>query len=158
MTRFLDAKGACLSYLRFSPHEYQTLSNLTIQKELGDCNLPTFKRLLVSGLKETDPGLAQRIVRLRGRRLELLYYHFRERKPPVPSATPYDLDAEERALVVEACVSAPFPVRLVRPFKNVLIGQFEETRPELAQKLRWLSGHQFERLYNQAVGREWWGA
>ena len=49
----------------------------------------------------------------------------------------------------------PFPVRLVRPFKNVLIDQFEETRPELAQKLRWLSGQQFERLYNQAVGREW---
>ncbi len=146
-----------MSYLRFSPDEYQTLCNLILQKRLGDHNLPVFKRLLVSGLNETDRELARRVARLRGRRLEMLYYHFRERTPPVRLSTPYDLDPEERAIVAEACQSTPFPVRLVRPFKNVLIGQFEETRPELAQKLRWLSGHQFERLYNQAVGREWWG-
>jgi hypothetical protein len=146
-----------LSYLRFSPDEYRTLSHLFVLKRLGDHNLPAFKRLLVAGLNETDRQLARQVARLRGRRLEMLYYHFRERTPPVRPSMPYDLDPEERATVVEACQSTPFPVRLVRPFKNVLISQFEDTRPELAQKLRWLSGHQFERLYNQAVGREWWG-
>jgi hypothetical protein len=144
-----------LSYLRFSPVEYQTLCNLCVQKRLGAHNLPAFKRLLVSGLNETSRDLARRVARLRGGKMELLYYHFRERTPAARPSMPFDLDEEERATVVEACQSTPFPVRLVRPFKNVLIDQFEETRPELAQKLRWLSGQQFERLYNQAVGREW---
>ena len=147
-----------MSYLRFLPDEYRILSNLCGQMRLGSQNLAPFKRLLVAALEETHQDLARRIARLRGRRLELLYYHFREPTPTVRLSEPYDLDPEERAVVAEACQTTPFPVRLVRPFKKVLIHQFEETRPELAQKLRWLSGHQFERLYNQAVGREWWGA
>ena len=58
----------------------------------------------------------------------------------------------------EACVSAPFRVRFVRPFKSVLVELFQEEWPDLARKLTALSGHKFERLYEQLLERRREGA
>ncbi len=55
-------------------------------------------------------------------------------------------------------MSAPFPVRFVRPFQGLLAEMLERGRPDLAKKVARMSGYQFERLYNKALGREWWGA
>jgi hypothetical protein len=144
-----------VAYLRFTPDEYRTLRDLHRRHGLDGRNLPSFKRLLVEALRGVSGHLARRITSLRGRRLELLYFHFRTRPPTVVR---HDLNAEELRLVEEACVSAPFPVRFVKPFKGLLAEMLERSRPELAEKIARMSGYQFERLYNRAVGREWWGA
>jgi hypothetical protein len=144
-----------VAYLRFTPEEYHTLCEMSRRHGLGGRNMPAFKRLLVEALSGVSFNLARRVANLRGRRLELLYFHFR---PRPAAAIRHDLTAPELRLVEEACVAAPFPVRFVKPFKGLLVEMLERSRPELADKVARMSGYQFERLYNRAVGREWWGA
>jgi len=142
-----------LSYLRFTPHDFATLTSLCRQHRLGERNLPTFKRLLVAALEAVAPELGRRVAGLRGSRLELLFHHFRDRTPLLPRAEPPEFTPEELVAVAEACQATPFPVRLVRPFKGVLIERFEGEWPDLARKLRWLSGQEFELLYGQLGSR-----
>jgi len=138
-----------LSYLRFTPDEYRTLADLCRHHGLGNQSQPAFKRLLVEALRAPRPALADRVVRLRRRQLDLLYWHFRERTTPPVKGGSDDFTRDELRLIAEACVSAPFRVRFVRPFKAVLVELFQEEWPELAFKLDALSGHRFERLYEQ---------
>lgn len=139
-----------MSYLRFTPGEYRTLSELSARQALSRRHQSAFRRLLVASLRQADPALAGRIARLSRDKANLLYWHFREHTPAAP-APPTQFTAQELRLVAEACVKAPFPVRFVRPFKDMLIELFEEEWPALARKLAGLSGLQFERLYAQVV-------
>jgi hypothetical protein len=50
-------------------------------------------------------------------------------------------------------VTAPFHVRFARPFKRLLVELLEGPLPRLAQKVARMSGHQFERLYEQLSQR-----
>jgi hypothetical protein len=143
-----------LSYLRFTPPEYRAVASACGRFRLVDHDLPTFHLLLVAALGPL-PGLAGRIAGLRGRRLEILYLHFRERQRPA-AAGRHDLTFEELHLLAVACDTAPFRVRFARPFQSVLVELFEGARPELARKLAALSGRHFNRLYNRALGRGWW--
>ena len=138
-----------MSYLRFTPDEYRTIARLCREHDLGGRHQPAFRRLLVEALRNACPALADRIARLGKAKLGVLYWHFRERTPTIrtrPQFTTQDL-----RLIVEACLTAPFRVRLVRPFKHVLIELFQEEWPALARKLARLSGHQFEELYEEVV-------
>jgi hypothetical protein len=147
-----DAKGHPLSHLRFTPDEYRTLSELCARQALNRRHQPAFHRLLVASLRRADPALADRIARLSRDKVNLLYWHFRGQTPAAP-APPAQFTSQELRLVAEACVKVPFPVRFVRPFKEMLVELFEEELPALARKLAGLSGQQFERLYAQVVCR-----
>jgi hypothetical protein len=138
-----------LSYLRFTPDEYQTMADLCRWQRLGRLHQPAFRRHLADALKDINPDLAKRIARLGRAKLSVLYWHFRERTLVVKSPTQFT--TQDLQLVAEACVTAPFPVRLVRPFKTVLVELFQDDWPGLARKLARLSGHQFEQLYEQVV-------
>ncbi len=140
-----------MSYLRFAPDDYRALVHACCQLDPGSHRRPAFKRLLVESLEGASPTLAERIARLRSSEVRLLHDHFRERSRPVNPW--HDFAPEELRALEEACAAAPFTVRFVRPFKRFLAEQFQETWPELARKVSWLSGHQFERLYEQLTAR-----
>jgi hypothetical protein len=144
-----------LSFLRFTPTEYRLLCSACVRFDLAVDGLSNFRRLLVLALGEESPNLARRIEKLRLREVELLYYHFR---PRPEAAVRHDLTDEELSLFAEVCTSASLPVRFVRPFQKTLVESLTGWQPELATKVDRLSGYAFERLYNQAVGRECWGA
>ena len=146
-----------MSYLRFTPDEYRTISRLCHRLRLGRQHRPGFKRLLLQALSSAAPALAKRIARLRRSELGLLYDHFQERIGPAigadcPAGPRHDFTPEELQTLLDAFAGPPSQVRFVRPFKNVLVEMFAESSPELAQKLARMSGHQFERLYEQACG------
>jgi hypothetical protein len=136
-----------LRYLRFSPDDYRRLATLWHELIRDGHPQTAFKRLLIEALSGLSPNLAGRITRLHRDEFGILSNHFRER---THSARGHDLTAEELQAVLEACVSPPFRVRFVRPFKDVLVELFQETWPELSRKVARLSGHQFERLYEHA--------
>jgi len=148
-----------LSYLRFTPDEYRTIAGLCRRLRLGRQHRPGFKRLLVQALASVAPELGKRLARLRRSELGLLYNQFQERIGPGPGASAntgprHDFTPAELQTVLDACVTPPSPVRFVRPFKHVLVELFAESAPELAQKLAHMSGHQFERLYEQACEQQ----
>jgi len=144
-----------LSHLRFTPEDYGMIANLCCQQGLGGLPEPAFKRRLVESMKEVAPALSDRLARLRRDQFNLLARHFRQR-PATPKRI--DFTAEEMQTLTAACVTSPFSVRFVRPFQRLLVEMLAGPSPDLARKVAHLSGHQFERLYNQAVGREWWSA
>ena len=147
-----------MSYLRFTPDEYRTIADHCRRLGLGNRHQPAFRRLLVGSLRGQSHALAARISRLGRGKLNLLYWHFRERTPLVAKCCPYEFTRVEMQLVEEACVMVPFPVRFVRPFKSLLIELFQEEWPDLARKLACLSGQKFERLYEQVYERRREGA
>jgi hypothetical protein len=147
-----------LSHLRFTPDEYRTIADLCRRHGLGHRSQPVFNRLLGALLCGRHPELADRLCRLRRGQLDLLYWHFRERTSPPWNAYPQEFSGDELRLLAEACAAAPFRVRFVRPFKSVLVELFQEEWPELARKLSALSGHKFERLYEQLCERRREGA
>jgi hypothetical protein len=142
-----------LSYLRFTPNAYQTLSSTCTRLDLSKHNLPTFRRLLTLALADVSPELARLLERLRPAEAELLYYHFR---PHPAAAVRHDLTDEELSTFAEVCGAMAFLVRFVRPFQRTFVETLEELEPELAAKVDRLSGYAFEQLYNRAVGRECW--
>jgi hypothetical protein len=109
--------------------------------------------LLPQALRRDFPQLAQRTARLGQAKAQLLYFHFR---PRTSSPREHKLSADEVQILSKVCREAPFRVRMVRQFKGVIVELLEALHPELAPKVDSLSSHQFERLYNQAVGRAWW--
>ena len=138
-----------MSYLRFTPDEYRTLVISCARLEPGSHRGPAFKRLLAQALRGVDAALAERIARLRPSDLRLLCQHFGGHggRPSAfgRSAMKIDFTAREKHLLAEACAATP--VRFVRPFKQLLVERFRETSPNLARKLAWLSGREFEELF-----------
>lgn len=141
-----------MSYLRITPDEYRTIAHICRQQQLGGRHLPAFKRQLVESLAEAAPKLGERIARLRRAQMVLLYDHFQDRAGPPP--TRHDFDAEELRILVEACLTPPFCVRFVRPFKAVLVEMLEAAWPDLSRKLAQVSGYQFERLFEEACRQQ----
>ena len=111
-----------------------------------------FHRLLVFALAETHPDLAKRVIGFRPAEAIVLYDHFR----PRPEAS--DLTEKESRTLAEACVSAAFPVRFVRAFQGTLARLLSGKAPRLARKVALMDGHDFERLYHEALGRQRRGA
>jgi hypothetical protein len=141
-------KGDLLRHLRFSPDEYRLLADLWHQLALDGRPRPVCKRLLAENLSELSANLSRRITRLTRAECELLCNHFRQR---TPCKDKHDFTAEELQLVLAACGSPPLPVRFVGLFKGILVELFRVELPELSLKVDRLSGHQFERLYEQAT-------
>ena len=138
-----------MSHLRFTPQEYRTIALLCVQLKLGRTHQAAFKRALVAGLDGAEPALAERVARLRGRRLTVLYHHFRTPVPFAAGPAPHGLTADE-VEAVAAVATGPFHVRFARPLRGVLVEFFSELWPDPAGKLRQMSGSQFEVLYHQA--------
>ena len=130
------SKGSTLAYLRFTPDEYSLITEVCGRHDLGRRNLPTFKRVLVESLAEVSPGLARVVARLRRSSFDLLYCHFRDRTPLTPQQPAQEFTCEELRLVEEACVSAPFPVRFVRPFKTMLVEMLDPDEQAGTQRAR----------------------
>ncbi len=140
-----------MSYLRFTPEEYREVAHLCRTHRLAEGHLPGFTRRLVELLQASCPPLAARVARLRRAQLTLLFRHFSD--GPAPSGARPELSPEEKRALAAACEATPFPVRFVRPFRGLLVEMLEGPLPDLARKLAQMSGHQFERLYNAALGR-----
>ncbi|HZY85504.1 MAG TPA: hypothetical protein VFE78_11790, partial [Gemmataceae bacterium] len=68
-----------MSYLRFSPDDYRALRRICSSHPTHALHRRSFKSLLLSSLSTARPALAQRIAQLNGRRLGLLFDHFRQR-------------------------------------------------------------------------------
>jgi hypothetical protein len=147
-----------MSYLRLSRDDYRTVSRLCYQLDLAFHPRPAFRRLLVEALRGVDLDLAGRVARLGHAELKLLQDHFRHRHCPVGTGNEVgawdEFSPEEREFLAEACVSAPFPVRFVRPFKRLLVEMLHGAWPDLARKVARLSGRQFELLYERACRRK----
>jgi hypothetical protein len=142
-----------LAHLRFSREDYRILACLCHQLDLGRNPRPAFRCLLVEALRSLRLPLADRIASLRGPELRVLHKHFR---PPCrPKAedggeeTSPEFTAAELRTLTEACVSVPFPARLARAYRALLVGIVRDACPELARKLSRLSPAEFARLYDQ---------
>ena len=142
-----------MSYIRFTTSDFRTISDHCKRQNLGKTHQAAFKRLLVAALRDDSPELADRIIALGKERLNLLFWHFRERLLPagVHSPDADTLTAEEWQTLSEACLSAAFPVRFIRLFKVYLVEFFQKSRPTLARKVLRLGGQRFERLYQEAL-------
>jgi hypothetical protein len=69
-----------LSYLRFTPSEYEAICRVVSCIKLSDDFFPVFKYFLVESLIEIHPELAGRLALLRRGKMKLLYRHLRDRK------------------------------------------------------------------------------
>ena len=69
-----------MSYLRFTPDEFQHLWLACRGIDFRGDYFSGFKRHLVDSLSGTAPELARRLSRFRRQKLELLYCSLRERK------------------------------------------------------------------------------
>ncbi len=100
------------------------------------------------------PGLARTVAGLSDGQMCLLHKRLRGRGlPAAPAGEPHAFSGEELKTVAEACASFLHPVRVLRYFRESLVGHLSDLFPGLARKLALLSERQFERLYRQATGR-----
>jgi len=139
-----------LTHIRFTPGEYRLIDDCCRRGRLGERHQPAFRRLLVESLRAPSPALACRVARLGRGEVALLYRHFHP-GPPAPAGP--ELTAEEMRTLAAACLNAPFHVRFARAFKRLLVEMLEGPQPRLAHKVARMSGHQFERLYEQLSQR-----
>ena len=144
-----------MSYIRFTTSDFRTISDHCKRQDLGKTHQAAFKRLLVAALGDDSPELADRITGLGRERINLLFWHFRERLLPagVHNSDAAMLTEEEWQTLSEACMSAAFPVRFIRQSKAYLVEFFRQSRPTLARKVHCLSGQQFKLLYHEALER-----
>jgi hypothetical protein len=132
-----------MAYLRFDPHDYQTLSRLCRSQDLAERPLRAFRRLLLSGLAEDSPRLAGDVAALSRQRLRLLHKHFRER--PRPERRHGLTDVE-----VEAILASRVPLlsqcRFFHLLKRALVRRLAASHVALAAKVERMSLGQFEGL------------
>jgi hypothetical protein len=132
-----------VSYLRFTPFEYQAICRLCRPLDLDDDFLPDFKGFLVASLLGDLPALAKRIALFRRNQLRVLFHHVRGPKAQAADA----LTSEELRALSQACRSLIGVPRFLHTCKDSLIHHFEETRPALARKLVRMSADQFQELF-----------
>ena len=113
-----------MSYLRFTPLEYQAICQLCRPLDLGDDFLPDFKGFLVASLLGDLPDLAKRIALLRRNQLRILFQHVRGRKAQAADV----LSAAELRALAQACRSLVGVPRFLHTCKDSLIRHFEEAR------------------------------
>jgi hypothetical protein len=147
---YLSRKGHLVSYLRFTPSEYEAISRLNRSLSLNRYPLPAFRRLLIASLADTLPELARRVAGLRRQQIQLLYRHLQDR----PRAERrHDLAPEEVGLVADAAGPLLFRARFARHLKRALVEHFGAVSPALATKLERLSLYRFEALCEQVQER-----
>jgi hypothetical protein len=135
-------KDVLMSYLRFTPQEYQVLERVRCRLDLGR-SLNSFRRSLVLKLERCRPELAQKISRLHIHQLKILLDHFRQDAKPEGE---HDLNAAEVKALTHAFGPLLFHARFSGPLKRALARHLADTSPELAAKLHRLSQRQFEAL------------
>jgi hypothetical protein len=134
-----------MSYLRFTPQEYQVLARIC--RRLGPgCRLNAFRRSLMLALSNGRPGLLQKISRLHIHQLKILLDHFRHKNEP-PGG--HDLSPDEVRSLSQAFGPLLFHARFGVPLKRALVRHLVESAPDLAAKLHRLSQDQFEVLREQ---------
>jgi hypothetical protein len=143
-----------MSYLRFSSEEYQALCRLSEQISLERMAPSVLQDFLVAHLPPQQLGLAKRIARLDNLQMRLLHEHLPGPNPDDARQDGWDaLTEEELEAVADAWDSFPYPNRFLRHFREPLVFLLSDSFPGLAQKLAWLSEHQFTRLYEYVKGR-----
>jgi hypothetical protein len=142
-----------MSYLCFSPDEYQALCLLADQLPRG-MGLHALQHFLVAYLPPNQLELARRIGRLDQRHMRLLAQHLRKRGQAggVEDGRGAFSD-EELEAVAGACDSSRHPVRFLQYYRFLLVEKLSGTHSALARKLARLSERQFARLYEQLKGR-----
>jgi hypothetical protein len=143
-----------MTHLRFSPADYRSLCRSCPPPLPLGLDPRAFRRLLVTSLAEAHPSLAERIAALNGHQLRTLHDHFRGLAAAGrPKGGRHGLSAQELTTVAEACESYLHPVRVLRYFRDALVGHLRDLFPGLARKLARLSERQFARLYEQVTRR-----
>jgi hypothetical protein len=128
-----------VSWLRFSPREYQAIARLC--RSLDPRKNPyKLKRHLVQSLTPSLPALAERIGQLRHCELRLIQEHFRECQQP----SGHGLTAEEILTLTETYGSLLCHARFARPLRRALLDRLWERSPDLGRKLNRLTVAQFE--------------
>jgi len=135
-----------LSYIRFTPQEYQAILGLCRSLALRDEDLPIFRILLVESLAKSYPELVRRVDSFRPDQLRLLFRRVRRRRR---GASRIEFNAEERRALSRACAAFPLPGRFKRHLQDALVRRFRQEAPGLAAKLTRLDARQFERLYEE---------
>jgi hypothetical protein len=144
-----------MSYLRFSPEEYQIISRLAQEIPLSGDDPHALKHFLVAYLPLDRLDLTMRISRLDNGQMRLLHEHLKnERKDGAGADGKHHFTAEEMDAVAEACASLVSPTRFLRYFRTSLVDHLRDIYPELARKIARLSERQFERLYEQVKRRK----
>ena len=120
-----------MSYLRFTPDEYQNLAHVCSRLRLHSHQRCQFKRLLIQDLRNVSPSLAERIADFRWADLRLVFEHFAEEACPptegIPGDPLHEFDQLDLMMIAEECAAAPFPVRFVRHFKQALVEKLLES-------------------------------
>lgn len=131
-----------MTLLRFSHSDYQALARVCQRQDVGRMPLPAFKKLLVLGLAQHHPALAQRLVDLCRDELTLLQGHFREH----PSAGGHGLTPAQVEEVAHAARNLFFQVRFLTAMQRALVRYFTPRNASLAAALGVLTLTQFEAL------------
>jgi hypothetical protein len=143
-----------MSYLRFSPQEYQVICRLAEKLPLSGTELPALKHFLVAYLPLDWLDLTMRISRLDHRQMRLLYERLKKERGETAAADPkHPFTDEEMDAIAEACAAVVFPARFLRYFRASLVNHLRDRFPDLARKIARLSERQFERLYESVKGR-----
>ncbi len=142
-----------MAYLRFDPHDYDTLSRLCRSHDLASQSLPAFRRLLLLALADLCPRLAKDIATLDRQRLHLLYSHCRAQPH---NEREHGLTGAEIDVVKAAGVPLLSCARFARLLKRALVRTLAELDGALAAKIERLSLGQFAGLGKevQVRGRE----
>jgi hypothetical protein len=139
-----------MAYFRLDPHDYETISRLCRSQNLAERPLPAFRQLLLLGLADHFPALAEAIAALGRQQIQLLHSHFRTR----PYAERgHGLTDSEVESVMAAAVPLHSHARFAQLFKRALVGRLAESQAALAAKLERLSLGQFEALCEEVQVR-----
>jgi len=140
------------TYVRFTPEEYKAIRAACRALDLSRPDLfPLFPYFLVRALKDTAPGLADRIARFGPYRVRLLLEHLRAQRnagasDPGPAAR-QDLTAEEWRAVSEAARAYLIPPGYPDLFRAFLAHSLRKTAPELSRKVARLGDDLIEQVY-----------
>lgn len=146
-----------LTYLRFTPAEFQAIARVCRPLELTEQSFRTFKPFLVASLRGSEPALAERLGRMRSYQIGIIYQYVKERQGAAGAARSRPLrqllSREDLREVAEACRALPLRDRFQSYARMRLVLHFREASPPLAAKLTGLSDSQFERLCRHVHAR-----
>jgi hypothetical protein len=140
-----------MAYLRLDSRDYETFYRLCRTYDLGKHSLPTFKRLLLRGLADLSPRLAEDVAALSRRQLRLLYHRVRER-PPVERS--HGLTDAEVEAVRDSGVPLMSQCRFFHLLRRALVRRLVASHAALAAKVDWMSLGQFQGLCQEVRDRE----
>ena len=132
-----------MAYLRLDSRDYETFYRLCRTYDLGKHSLPTFKRLLLRGLADLSPRLAEEVAALSKRQLRLLYDRMRER---TRSGRGHGLTAVEVEAVLTSGVPLLSQCRFFHLLKRALVRRLAASHVALAAKVDRMGLGQFEGL------------